>query len=137
RAIPGGRHADRIAKAGHEEFGRGIALDARERRAIEVALPPLTRELRIMTLPPGASVYVDGVLAPGKSPTVIRVPADDFHELRLELLGYEPLIRPIKPEDPSELPTLTLAPSRLPQGMLQVDANAPAEVARDRVYSGF
>jgi len=137
RGIAGGTHTVRIHKAGHEEIVRQITLEPHDRRAIEVTLPPLTRELRVMTLPPGASVYVDGVLAPGKSPTVIRLPSDDFHELRLELLGYETLIRPIKPEDPAEFPTVTLTPSNRPQGLLQVDANAPAEVWIDGVYSGF
>ena len=137
RGVSAGTHAVRIQKAGHEEIVRQVTLEKSDRRAVEVTLPPLSRELHVSTLPPGASVYVDGVLAPGKTPTVIRVTDDDFHELRLERLGYEPLVRALKPEDRNDLPTLTLAQTSRPQGLLQVDANAPAEVWIDGVYSGF
>jgi serine/threonine protein kinase len=137
RGVSNGTHSVRIQKAGHEEIVRQVTLEKDGRRAIEVTLPPLQRELHVSTLPPGASVYVDGVLAPGKTPTVIRVTDDDFHDLRLERLGYEPLIRAVKPEDRNDLPTLTLAPSSRPQGLLQVDANAPCEVWIDGIYSGF
>ena len=64
-----------------------------------MALPPETRRVEVQTAPDGASLYVDGHLVPGTTPTTVALTVDDFHELRAERDGYETLVRAIKPED--------------------------------------
>ena len=127
----------RIEKAGYAAVERTLTTAAGERAALDVALPPQTRRVEVQTTPDGASLYVDGSLVPGTTPTTVALTIDDFHELRAERDGYETLVRALKPEDHDPVVTLSLSPERHPRGTLVVEAQDMAEVLVDGVPTGL
>ncbi|HEX8951010.1 MAG TPA: serine/threonine-protein kinase, partial [Polyangia bacterium] len=137
RDLPAGKHTVRIGKSGYASVERTIATGADERAAIDVALPPETRRVEVQTTPDGASLFVDGHLVPGTTPTTVALTVDDFHELRAERAGYETLVRALKPEDHDPVVTLSLSPERHPRGTLVVEAQDVAEVWLDGVPTGL
>jgi hypothetical protein len=132
-----GKHAVRIEKPGYAAVERTLTTSEAERAAMDVALPPETRRLEVQTTPDGASLYVDGHLVPGTTPTTVALTIDDFHELRAERAGYETMVRALKPEDHDPTVTLALQPERRPRGTLVVEAQDVAEVWLDGVPTGL
>ena len=137
RDLPAGKHVVQIAKSGYADVERTLTTTADERTAMDVALPPETRKVEVQTAPDGASLYVDGQLVPGTTPTTVALTIDDFHELRAEREGYETLVRALKPEDHEPVVTLTLSPERHPRGTLVVEGQDVAEVWLDGVPTGL
>jgi len=137
RDLQPGKHEVRIEKAGYAAVERTLTTTEAERAAIDVALPPQTRRLEVQTTPDGASLYVDGHLVPGTTPTTVALTLDDFHELRAERAGYETMVRALKPEDTEPSVTLALQPERHPRGTLVVEAQDVAEVWLDGVPTGL
>ena len=137
RDLGAGMHEVRIEKDGYAVVERSLTIGKGERAAIDVALPPKTRRVEVQTSPDGATLYVDGRLVPGNTPTTVALTIDDFHELRAERLGYETLVRALKPEDHDPTVTLTLQPERHPRGTLIVEAQDVAEVWLDGVPTGL
>ena len=62
-------------------------------------LAPLTRELEVVTDPPGASVALDGVALEGSTPTAVELTLVDEHELVITMEGYERQALTITPEE--------------------------------------
>jgi len=137
RDLSAGRHEVRIGKAGYADVERELTTAAGERAALDVALPPKTRRVEVQTAPDGATLYVDGHLVPGTTPTSVALTIDDFHELRAERLGYETMVRALKPEDDAPTVTLSMQPERHPRGTLVVEALDVAEVWLDGVPTGL
>jgi hypothetical protein len=137
RDLPAGAHTVRISKSGYADVERTLTTGDGERAAIDVALPPQTRRVEVQTTPDGASLYVDGHLVPGTTPTTVALTIDDFHELRAERDGYETLVRALKPEDDAPSVLLNLSPERRPRGTLVVEAQDVAEVWVDGVPTGL
>ena len=137
RDLPVGHHDVRIVKDGYADVERELTTTAGERAAIDVALPPKTRRVEVQTAPDGATLYVDGHLVPGTTPTTVALTIDDFHELRAERLGYETMVRALKPEDNAPTVTLSMQPERHPRGTLVVEALDVAEVWLDGVPTGL
>jgi serine/threonine-protein kinase len=132
-----GKHEVRIDKAGYADVERTLTTAAGERAALDIALQPKSRRVEVQTAPDGATLYVDGHLVPGTTPTTVALTLDDFHELRAERLGYETMVRALKPEDDAPTVTLTLTPERRPRGTLVVEAQDVAEVWLDGVPTGL
>jgi hypothetical protein len=91
----------------------------------------------VRSVPEGATVYLDGRVAVGETPTTIEVTDDEFHELRIEKSGYEIATRALTPDDHDPMMTMALSPEKQPRGTLLVDANTAAEVWIDGVDTGY
>src|SRR5262249_52899311 len=52
---------------------RQVTLQKNERALVNVALPPPTRRVEVRSVPEGASVYLDGRLVVGVTPTTIEL----------------------------------------------------------------
>jgi tRNA A-37 threonylcarbamoyl transferase component Bud32 len=137
RGLAAGKHEVKIGKEGYAAITRAITAGEGERAAVDVTLSPETRRLEVQTAPDGASLYVDGHLVPGTTPTTIAITVDDFHELRAERAGYETALRNIKPEDHDPTLLLALSVERRPRGTLIVEAQDVAEVWLDGVPTGL
>src|SRR5207247_561923 len=81
-------------------------------------------DVLVKTLPAGARLYLDDVEMAAASPSTLRLTENDFHDIRAELSGFEPIDKHWKPEDRDTELTLSLEPERLPRGELIVDAAA-------------
>jgi hypothetical protein len=132
-ALSAGAHVVKLQKDGHDAVERRITLADGAREGIDVTLPPRTRQVEIITVPDGASVFLDGALMPGRTPS--RIPVDDeLHILRVEKLGYDTVSVPL---DARPFGPITLRPARQPRGTLFVDSDGLAEVWIDGAFSGF
>ncbi len=137
RDLGPGKHEVRIDKPGYADVERTLTTVAGERAALDIALQPKTRRVEVQTAPDGATLWVDGHLVPGTTPTTVALTLDDFHELHAERLGYETAVRALKPEDDAATVTLTMQPERRPRGTLVVEAQDVAEVWLDGVPTGL
>jgi serine/threonine-protein kinase len=135
--LAAGSHTVRLRLEGHGDVERQIDVKSGERAMVEISMPARNHRVEVKTAPNAASVWLDGKLVPGTTPTVMTVTDDDFHEVRVERPGYEPLVQSLKPEDRQSELMLTLEPETEPRGVLSVDAYGAAEVWIDGVYSGF
>jgi hypothetical protein len=132
-----GSHTVRLRRDGYAPVDKTVQLAAGERLAVDVALPVESRELEVQSVPVGALVYLDGHLMVGQTPLTVELTRDDFHELRLERMGYEPVRRNLKPEDDAPRLSFHLEPEQQPRGLLWVDANSAAQVFLDGANTGF
>jgi hypothetical protein len=132
-----GSHIVRLRRDGYGPVEKTVQLASGERVAVDVALAAQSRELEVQSLPVGALVYLDGHLVVGQTPLVVELTRDDFHELRLEKVGYEPVRRDLKPEDSAPKLSFQLEPEQQPRGVLWVDGNSAAQVFLDGANTGF
>jgi eukaryotic-like serine/threonine-protein kinase len=140
RGLVPGPHEVVVRKAGYADVQRQVTVGQAgdgERQALELVLPPVTRNLEVATMPAGATVFVDGQMVPGTTPLTVALTEDDFHELRAERSGYETATRSIKPEDQAPSVTMTLTAERMPRGTLIVESQDVAEVWVDGVSTGL
>ncbi len=137
RGLAPGPHTVLLRKNGRADLERQVQLGADERQLVDVVLPAASHPLEVRTMPPGAVVWLDGTLVAGRTPAMLTVSDDDFHELRLELAGYEPVVASLKPESRSDKLSWPLVPEQHARGTLLVEANGPAEVWIDDSPSGF
>jgi hypothetical protein len=137
RGLVAGDHLVAFQREGHAAVERHISLRSEERTSLEIVLPPLRRQVQLRSTPPGATIFVDGKLVLGTTPATIAVTEDDFHEIRLERIGFETLTHAIKPEDREPELSLTLRLEKQQRGRLMVDSNDAAEVWIDGIDTGF
>src|SRR5262249_27014024 len=107
-----------------------------QRAAVHLALPQASREVQIQSVPAGAELFMDGRLF-GVTPLAISVSEDDFHEFRLEMAGYETLLKATSPDDKSAALSFKLLPERQPRGTLWIDANRASSVFLDGNDTGL
>jgi len=137
RGLKPGAHTVKIRKGKMAVVERQVTLQPGERAVMNVVLPPASHPVEVHSAPEGASVYLDGKLAVGETPTIIDVSDDEFHELRVEKNGFEINTRPITPDDHDIQLRISLSPEKQPRGTLMVDSNGAAEVWIDGVDSGY
>ncbi|HJZ88686.1 MAG TPA: serine/threonine-protein kinase [Polyangia bacterium] len=137
RGLAPGMHQVRIRGSGRAAVERPVTLTAGERTLVEITLPLASRTIEVQTAPGGAKVYLDGRLASGETPTTVSLSQDDFHELRVEKLGYLTLVKALSPDDRADRLLLTLEPEKIARGTIMVESNQPAEVWIDGVDTGF
>jgi hypothetical protein len=137
RDLVPGSHLVRLKKEKLASVERQVQLGPGERGIVSVVLPPSSHRVEVRSMPEGASVYLDGRLAVGETPTTIEVTDEDFHEVRAEKNGFEATSRAITPDDHDPIVTLRLAQERQPRGALLVDANTAGEVYLDGVDTGY
>jgi predicted Ser/Thr protein kinase len=135
--IAPGEHVIRLRADGHDVVERHVQVRAGVRALVEVTLPPSSHRVTVSSAPAAASVYLDGKLVLGTTPTVMTVVDDDFHEVKLERAGYQPVTHAIKPDDRQSELVFTLEPESEPRGSLSVESNGAAQVWVDGRYSGF
>jgi hypothetical protein len=135
--VAAGPHTVRLNKGNLGIIERQVALTAGEHAVVNVVLPPSSHRVEVRSVPEGATVYLDGRVAVGETPTAIEVTDDEFHELKVEKVGYETASRAITPDDHDPVLTLQLPPEKQPRGTLLVDANTAAEVWLDGVDTGY
>jgi tRNA A-37 threonylcarbamoyl transferase component Bud32 len=132
-----GAHTIKFVGDKLQSVERQVMLQPGERQLVNVALPPPTRRIEVRSVPEGASVYLDGRLVVGVTPTTVEVTGDDFHELRVEKPGYETSTRGLTPDDKQPSLSVPMQPERLARATLFVDSNAAAAVWIDGVDSGY
>jgi len=132
-----GVHNISIARDKSAPVSQQVTLRSDERAVVQVSLPPATHRLEVRSTPDGASVFLDGHLAFGETPTYVEVTDEDFHELRIQKNGYQTVTKPITPDDKMGQVTVSLRPETQPRGTLMVDANTAAEVWIDGLNTGY
>ncbi|MGZ6527998.1 MAG: serine/threonine-protein kinase [Actinomycetota bacterium] len=136
-ALRAGEHVVTLHHEGRADVERHIVTRPGEHALVDVTLPPRSRRVSIRTAPPSATVYLDGKMVVGTTPTFMNLVEDDFHELRIERAGSETLTYAMKPEDQRTELEFTLEPENEPRGSISVDSTGVAEVWIDGVFSGF
>jgi hypothetical protein len=131
-----GAHRVRVGKDGLAPVERMVTIAAGEHAVVDVSLASGRRTVQVRSTPTGASVFLDGQLALGQTPTNVEVVDDDFHELRVELTGYRPVRRRLTPDDHDPVLSVPLEPETRPRSSLVVDSNGAAEVWVDGVDTG-
>jgi tRNA A-37 threonylcarbamoyl transferase component Bud32 len=137
RGLGPGRHTVRFKKGKLALVERQVSLEPAERAVVNVVLPPTSRHVEIRSVPEGATVYLDGRLGVGVTPTTVDVTEEEFHELRVEKTGFETATRALTPDDHDPMISVVLAPERLPRATLYVDANTAAAVYLDGVDTSY
>jgi len=137
RGVAAGAHRVRVAAAGRAPIEQIVNVEATARTVVDVALPASSRAVEVQSVPDGAAVFVDGVRIAGETPVTVTLTEDDFHEIRVEKLGYEPEVRAVRPEDRDAVVTLPLRPERQPRGMLAVEAAPGEQLWIDGKNSGY
>ncbi len=132
-----GNHTLRLEHGGNAPISQSVPLKAGERAVVQISLPPTTHRLEVRSTPDGASVYLDGRLAFGETPTYVDIIDGEFHELRLVKNGYQTVVKPVTPDDKMPSVTVTLKPENQARGTLMVDANGAAEVWIDGLNTGY
>jgi serine/threonine-protein kinase len=136
-SLAAGSHTVKLKKGKLGVVERQVTLQTGEHAVVNVVLPPASHKVEVRSVPEGATVYLDGRVAVGETPTTIEVTDDEFHELRVEKTGYEIATRALTPDDHDPVLSLALAPERQPRGTLLVDANTAAEVWIDGIDTGY
>jgi hypothetical protein len=137
RGLGAGPHTLRFRKGKLAVVERQVQLEADERQIVNVALPAASHRVEVRSVPEGATVYLDGRLVVGVTPTSADVSEDDFHELRVEKGGYETVTRGLAPDDKETVLNVPLAAERVARGTLFVDSNRAAAVWVDGVDTGY
>jgi PEGA domain len=136
-SLVAGAHTVKLKKGKLGVVERQVSLQTGEHAVVNVVLPPASHKVEVRSVPEGATVYLDGRVAVGETPTTIEVTDDEFHELRVEKSGYETATRALTPDDHDPMLTMALSPEKQPRGTLLVDANTAAEVWIDGVDTGY
>jgi serine/threonine-protein kinase len=137
RGLGPGPHTLRFRKGKLAIVERQVTLAQDDRQLVNVALPAASHRVEVRSVPEGATVYLDGRLAVGVTPTSVEVTEDDFHELRVEKGGYETITRGLAPDDKDPVINVPLSPERVARGTLFVDSNRAASVFIDGIDTGY
>jgi tRNA A-37 threonylcarbamoyl transferase component Bud32 len=137
RGLSPGAHTVRMQRGKQAVVERQITLGADERAVMNIVLPPASHPVEVHSAPEGGSVYLDGKLAVGETPTMIEVTDEDFHEVRVEKNGFETATRALTPDDHDPTIRISLTPERQPRGTLMVDSNVASEVWIDGIDRGY
>jgi hypothetical protein len=118
-----GKHRVRVQHDGRDSVEQVAEVGENQRALVDIKLPPASRFVNVASLPAGASVYLDGHRVGGLTPLRLSYADGDFHELRVEQLGYAPAIRRITPDDGDAEISVALQPENKPRGYLIVDSS--------------
>jgi hypothetical protein len=91
---PSGENTIEVVLEGYAPHVEKLSLRAQERREIAASLKALPTTLRIVSVPPGARVYVDNQFR-GEAPLTLGDLAPGTHRVRAEMPGHEPSARDV------------------------------------------
>jgi hypothetical protein len=137
RGLATGRHKVRLVGANGVSVDRDVEVGASERAIVDVMMPVASRRVEVHSQPEGAAVFLDGRLMAAVTPASIDVTDDDFHELRVELAGYESTKRALTPDDKEPSVSFALVEEHAARGTVFVDANEAAQVFIDGSDTGY
>jgi serine/threonine protein kinase len=129
RKIKKGDHRIRVEKAGYRPYDQVLTLRPGELRPLTIKLETLLGQpgrLRLVTIPPGARVYVDNQSQSAVTNFSIPDIPPGAHSIRVELDGYQPADRQVTVE-PGESATVTFALVRI--------SDAPVRIAEGGTLS--
>jgi hypothetical protein len=132
-----GNHTARFLAEGRQPELRNLNVVDGERTLMDVTLSPRSHRLEVRSAPEGASVYLDNLLVAAQTPTTLDITDDDFHEVRFELDGFDPVVKALTPDDHQTQMQVNLKRAALARGRLIVDANTAADVWIDGMATGF
>ena len=135
--LAAGKHHVRISLGDRTPVDETVALADAERQFVQAVLPTASHFVEIQTKPADATVYLNGGLIIQHTPVRVQVSDDDFHQLRIEKVGYEPIETRLTPDQRQPVQLFTLEPEREPRGSVIVDSNATARVFVDGGDTGF
>jgi hypothetical protein len=92
--LPEGEANVEVSLPGHATFRRTVKLASGDAIDLHAALDPLPATLRVVTVPSGATVYVDDELR-GVSPLVLSNAVPGSLRVRVHLDGHDPLARTV------------------------------------------
>lgn len=92
--IPEGETDVEVSLPGYASFRRRVRLASGDDVPLLAALEPLPNELRVVTVPAGASVYVDDEPR-GAAPLVVTNALPGSFRVRVHLEGHDPLARTV------------------------------------------
>jgi serine/threonine-protein kinase len=135
--LPPGEHDVRLRRTGHSDVERQVRVKAGERAMVQITLPRASHRISITSAPAAATVFLDGALVLGTTPTFVTVTDDDFHDLRVEHPDYETLTYAIKPEERQQELSFSLEQEKEARGTLSVESDGSAQVWLDGAYTGY
>jgi tRNA A-37 threonylcarbamoyl transferase component Bud32 len=132
-----GRHTVRLRLQGYADLSRSVDIAPGGRAVVDAILEPASRTVEVRTVPAGATVYLDGHVLSGVTPTTVTVTEGDFHALAIERTGYETVKQRLSPEDHDAKYEFQLQVEKLPRGAMTVDSDLLAHVWLDGVDTGL
>lgn len=89
-ALTPGSHSVRVEKEGYQvPQDRVVKVLADQTATVSFALTPITGNVRVTSVPSGASVALDGTPVTGKTPVVLNAIPTGDHSVKLSLAGYQ------------------------------------------------
>ena len=137
RGVSIGDHTVKITRKDYGVVERTVAIGAGGRAVLDVTLPPMSRQVRVRTIPTGAAVFLENELVASTTPADISVQIDEFYALRVEKFGYEPFTKNLTPDDTEPEVELRLDEEKQPMGYLWIDTNGIGDVWIDGRATGF
>jgi serine/threonine-protein kinase len=98
--VPIGRHTLEFKKAGYSTERRIVVLQGNAAQRINVVLSPVSGILKVITVPGGAQIYVDGELKSETTPATLKLRAGS-RRIRLRKEGYQEAEQLVEIEDNS------------------------------------
>jgi len=92
--IPGGSVKLQVKASGYLPHSREIALAAGEKQSVNITLKPLPGKLTIVSIPPGARIYIDNEFK-SETPFTLKDAAPGTYRVRVEKYGHTPVARNI------------------------------------------
>ena len=101
--LPAGTDSLKLSMDGFEAHLREVRLTPGARESLDIALTPIPSALTVVTVPPGARVYINNQFR-GEAPLTLDELAPGRYRVRAELSGHAPLARDVTLEQVLDLP---------------------------------
>lgn len=92
--IPDGDSVVELKSEGYAPYRQSIRLSAGDDESVDVALVPLPASLQVVSMPPGARVYIDNQYR-GDSPLALENLTPGTVRVRVELPAHDPMARDV------------------------------------------
>jgi hypothetical protein len=93
--FPGGECTLSVTLAGYAEYKRKFRLVAGKNEELNVALSPLPASLRVVTMPVGVKVYINGQFK-GVAPLTLKKLTPGTYQIKTEMKGYDSLEKEVE-----------------------------------------
>ena len=93
--IPEGEATLEMTLEGCEPYKQTVKLAAGEAQELRAVLKPIPAELKVVSIPPGARIYIDTQFR-GEAPVTAKDLAPGSYRVRAELVAHEPVARTVE-----------------------------------------